>query len=302
MQRLRTAIKRITAVGAGFAMAGASMMGALAANDLGMYPFPFVDKGKFDASTALVVGEKAAASDTLGAVDIARQLQFDSKVCTPSKGSSGGVSISGDSYEIGSSSDLLELRENVGNVRETVTETELDGLKGGIVTTNEGTTEFNQYLRFSRLNSTGQESLVSPQVNFTKNDGPSDDVGDWLFVAEGSNANQAFFEYELEFEDGLESDVVSKKLDDLEDEEIIMLGTTYTFVDTNIDTALDDITVELLGGAIYDILEEGEEKTYTLNGKEYKVEVMIVEDTTPTVTFNINGEVTDQHVDGEQKS
>lgn len=300
MQRLRTAVKRMAAIGAGIAMTGASMMGALAANDLGMYPSPFVDKGKFDPNTAIVVGEMAAASDTLGAVDIARNLQFESKVCVPSKGTGGGVSISGDAHEIGGSADLLEIQEPLGNVRETLTEVELDGLKGGIVTTNEGTTEFNQYVRFSRLNATGQDTIVSPVVNFTVNDGPSDDVGDWLVVREGSNANQAFFEYELEFEDGLESDVVSKKLDDLEDEELIMLGTTYTFVDTDIATDIDDITVKLLGGAIYDILEEGEEKTYTLDGKEYKVEVMIIEDTTPaTVTFNINGEVTDQLVDGE---
>ncbi len=292
----------MAAIGAGVAMTGATMMGAMAqaTNDIGAYPYPFVDKGKFNSDTAVVVGGSAAASDTLGAVDIARQIQFDSKICVPSKSGAGGVSVSGDSYEVGSTSDLLELRETIGSVRETLTEVELDGLEGGIVTTNEGTTEFNQYLRFSRLNATGSETIVSPQVNFTVNDGPTDEVGDWLYMKEGSNANQAFFEYELEFEDGLESDISSKELVDYEDEEIIILGTTYTFVATSIDTAKDDITVELLGGAIYDILEEGEEKTYDIDGKEYKVEVMIIEDVTPaTVTFNINGEVTDQLVDGE---
>ena len=302
MQRLKTAVKRMAAIGAGVAMTGATMMGAVAQsmNDIGAYPYPFVDQGNFDSDTALVVGANAAASDTLGAVDIARQIQFDSKVCVPSSSAAGGVTVSGDAYEIGSPSDLLELRESIGSVRETLTEVELDGLQGGLVTTNEGTTEFNQYLRFSRLNASGQDTIIAPQANFTSNDGPTDEVGDWLFIPEGSAANAAFFEYELEFEDGLESDIVSKKLDDLEDEEVIALGTTYTFVDTSINTATDDITVELLGGAVYDILEEGEEKTYTVDGKEYKIEVLIIEDTTPaTVTFNINGEVTDQLVDGE---
>ena len=290
----------MAALGVGVAMTGASMMGALAVNDLGAYPAPFVEKGKFDSSTALVVGQNAAASDTIGAVDVAKQLQFESKVCVPSKGKGSDVSVSGDAFEIGSSADLLELNEAIGDVRETLTEVELDGLKGGIVTTNEGSTEFDQYLRFSRLNADGQETIRSPTVNFTTNDGPKDEVGDWLFVKEGSSANESFFEYEIEFGDGLESDIVSKKLDDLEDEELVILGTTYTFVDTNINTATDDVTLELLGGAVFDILEEGEKKTYTIDGKEYAVEVMIVEDTSPaTVTFNINGEVTDQLVDGE---
>lgn len=301
MQRLRTAIKKMAAIGAGVAMTGATMMGALAAADLSQYPAPFVDKGKFNPDTAIVVGANAAASDTLGSVDIARQLQFDSKVCVPGKGGSGGVAVSGDSFQVGSSSDMLELQEDIGNVRESITDLELDGLKGGIVTTNEGTTEFNQYLRFRQFNATGSNTLANaPVVNFTVNDAPVDEVGDWLYIAEGSTANQAFFEYEIEFEDGLESEVKSKKLEDYDDEEIVMLGTTYTFVNTKIDTTSDEITLDLLGGSVFDILEEGEEKTYNVNGKEYKVEVMIIEDATPaSVTFNINGEVTSQMTDGE---
>jgi len=301
MQRFRTAIKKMAAIGAGVAMTGATMMGALAAADLNQYPAPFVDKGKFNPNTAIIVGASAAASDTLGSVDIARQLQFDSKVCFPGNAGGGGVSVSGDNFQIGDASDLLELNEDIGGVQESITDLELDGLKGGIITTNEGTTEFNQYLRFRQLNATGSNTLRNaPAVNFTENDAPVDEVGDWLYIPEGSTAFDAFFEYEIEFEDGLESEVVSKKLDDYEDEEIVMLGTTYTFVDTKIDTALDDITLDLLGGSVFDILEEGEEKTYNVNGKEYKVEVMIIEDATPaTVTFVINGEVTSQMTDGE---
>ncbi len=48
------------------------------------------------------------------------------------------------------------------------------------------------------------------------------------------------------------------------------------------------------------MLEEGEVRTFTIDGKEYEVEVLIIEDTTPaTATFKINGEITDQLVDGE---
>ena len=299
MQSLKKAIKRVIAIGTGIAMLGSTFTGALA-QTLDDFPAPFVVDGTYDDSTTLVVGRNAAASDTIGVANIAKMLQFESKVCVPGTSAAGGVTVSGDSVEISTTSDLLEINETLGDVRETVTEVELDGLKGGIVTTNEGTTEFNQYLRLKELNVTDNTLSRSPKVLFTKNDAPVQEVGDWLFVQEGSNPTQAFFEYELEFEDGLESDIVSSKLDDLQDEEIIALGTTYTFVDTKVDTAANSISLELLGGAEYAILEEGETRTFTIDGKEYEVEVMIIEDITPpTVTLKVNGEVTDQLVDGE---
>ncbi len=298
MQRLKRTIRKIGVLGTGLAMLGASMSSALAL-DLADLPAPFVVDGQFQDS-AIVVGERAAAADTLGAIDIAKMLQFNSKICVPSPGVGGGVSISGDAVEIGDSSDLLELRERLGDVRETFTELDLDGLRGGIVTTNEGTTEFNQYLRFEEFGNSANNTLKPPLVNFTRNDAPVDEVGDWLVVQEGSTVNDSFFEYEIEFEDGLESDIVSSKLDDLEDEEIVILGTTYTFVDTSVDTAKNDVTLELLGGAIYAVMEEGEVKTFTINGKEYEINVLIIEDAAPaTVTFEINGEISDQLVDGE---
>ncbi len=299
MQRLRRAVKKIAAISAGVAMLGATMTSAVAL-DLADYPAPFVTDGTYNTDTAVVVGRDAAASDTIGIANVIKGLQFESKVCTPGQSVGGGVSISGDAVEISDASDLLELRENIGSVRETITEVELDGLAGGLVTTNEGTTEFNQYLRF-RNTVTGVNTLTnSPSINFTENDAPTSEVGDYLVIREGSAANTSFFEYELEFEDGLESDIASSKLEDLEDEELIILGTTYTFVDTRVDTSANSVELDMLGGAEYAVLEEGEVRTFTIDGKEYEVEVLIIEDTNPpTATFKINGEITDQLVDGE---
>jgi len=298
MQRLKKAIKRIAAIGTGVAMMGATMTGALAL-DLADYPAPYVDDGKFNSNTAIVVGASAAAADTLGGIDIAQSLQFESKVCTPSA-SGGSVQVSGDAIEISKVGDLLELDEYFGDVRETLTVVELAGLASGSVTTDEGTTAYNQYLRFSDM-SPGYESILSPRVRYTENDAPVDEVGDWLYVEEGSgNISKSIFEYEIEFEDGLESDISTTTLEDLEDEELVILGTTYSIVDTKIDTTADDITLEFLGGAVYDVLEEGETKTYSVDGKDYEVNVLIIEDVSPaTVTFVINGEITDQLLDGE---
>lgn len=299
MQRLKAAIKKVAAVGAGVALLGATLTSAVAL-DLSEYPAPFVMDGEYSTDNALVVGRNALASDTLGVANIARQLQFESKICTPGSTVAGAVTVSGDSVEVSRSGDLLELREPVSSVRQTLTEVELDGLASGVVSTNEGTTKFNQYLRFSKASSTGAELIASPVVNFTENDAPSSEVSDFLVILEGTRANQSFFEYELQFEDGLESDIKGTSLDDLEDEEIIMLGGKYIFVDTKIDTSAEDVTLDLLGGAEYAILEEGEVRTFTVDGKEYEVEALLIEDTSPaTVTLKVNGEVTSQLVNGE---
>lgn len=296
MQRLKRVIKKMATIGTAVAMLGATMSGA-AALDLADYPAPFVTAGAYDSSNAFVVGSKAAASDTLGLAEIATSLQFESKTCVAGN-APGSISISGDSLRISEGSDLLEVREDIGNVRETVTELDLDGLRGGVMTTDEGTTEYNQYLRFQ---STGANlTLTAPVVNFTENDATVEDVADFLVIKEGTNTSTAFFEYELEFEEGLESDIVSNKLDDLEDEEMVILGQVYNVVNTKIDTVNNEITLEMLGGNVFDTLEEGEEKTYTVDGKDYKIEVLIIEDTSPeTVTFRINGKLTDQLDEGE---
>jgi len=303
MQRLKRAVKRIAAIGTGVAMLGATMTGALAQPDLADYPSPFIVDGKDSGNIAIVVGADARSADTIGALDLAKQLQFDSKVCAPDSASSGSVSVSGDSVEISTSSDLLELRESVGDVRSTLTDIEVigGGLAGGRVTTDEGSTEYNQYLRFLDNSNVIDNA---PRVNYTENEGIADGfVGDYLYIKDSdspTNQSTAFFEYELEFESGLESAVTSSTLPDLEDEEIEIMGTTYTIVDTSVNTGSDEITLTLLGGAIYDVLGEGETKTYTIDGKDYEVTVMIIEDVSPaTVTFEINGEITKQLKDSQ---
>ena len=95
MQRLNKTIRRMVAIGTGVAMLGATMTGALA-QDLANYPQPFIDAtGVFNDNTAIVVGANAAASDTLGAVDVAQRLQFDAKVPVSGGGGEGTVVVSG---------------------------------------------------------------------------------------------------------------------------------------------------------------------------------------------------------------
>ncbi|MEM4244792.1 MAG: S-layer protein [Candidatus Nanoarchaeia archaeon] len=90
--KAKRAVKTVAAIGTGMAMLGATMTGAMAL-DLKDYPSPFVVNGKYSADNVLVVGAKAAASDTLGMVDIATNLQYESKECKPSSG--GTISVAG---------------------------------------------------------------------------------------------------------------------------------------------------------------------------------------------------------------
>jgi len=89
-------MKRIAAIGTGVAMVGATLTGAMAL-DLADYPAPFVVGGTYDDSNALVVGDLADAADTLGMVDIASNLQFESKVAVASEGTT--VSVTGGKTE-----------------------------------------------------------------------------------------------------------------------------------------------------------------------------------------------------------
>ena len=309
--RVRKAIQKIAAFGTGMSLVGATLMGAMAA-DLGDYPSPFVKDGQFDA--VIVVGDKAAAEDVVGAVDIGASLQFALATPAAAVGGAGGV-LQGDVVEIGEPSDMLEVNERIGNVRETLTDAFLDALRSGIVTTDEGTTDYNQYLRFANQsytinpgNASNVGNIPSGRVVFQEDE--DDVVGHYLFFKD----SDTIFEYELEFEEGVESEIKFKsgtsgarELDDLEDEQVVVLGETYTIVDTlfaeGIGTTTQRVKLELLGGDVVDTLEEGECKTYNIDGVDYETCVIIISDNKNsnegTVKFSVNGEITDEMEDGD---
>jgi hypothetical protein len=303
MRTLRKAIKRIGAFATGLTFVGATMLGASAAADLSQYPSPlFIKDGKFNG--LIVVGDDAAASDVVGSIDVATALQAESVgtdvgsragqgLYTP--GAIPGVTLTGDVAEFGQPNDLLELEEPLGDVKETFTERDLLALKGGIITTDEGTTDYNQYLRFDE--GSGSDAFRS-NLTVVYDEDEDDNVGDFLFA--GDRRNTFMFEYELEFEEGAESEIVSMtELEDLEDEILNILGTPFAIADTSFLTTTNVLNLELLGGAVSDIMEEGETKTYTIGGKEYEVNILIVSDALEVVKFKMNGEITDELRDGE---
>jgi hypothetical protein len=295
MKTLKNISKKILALFIGTAMIGTTLSGAYAQTDFGSYPKGFIGEANED-NTIFVVGEMASASDSLATIDMAESLRMESKSCIQDPGAANDIFVSGDVIEISNPSDLLELGEPIGDVRGVLTEIELDGLKSGTVTSNAGRTNYKQYIRFKSQSN----PINSPVVNFTKNDDIDNDVSDFLYIKEGSQITDAFFEYELQFENGLKSDIKNGKLDDLKDESLLILGQVYNIVDTSIDAATGSVKIVMLGGSDFDFLEEGKVKTYIVNGKEYQVEALLIEDVRPgTATFIVNGEITDQLNEGE---
>jgi hypothetical protein len=302
---VKRTIKKIVALGAGATMVGATIMGAMA--QLEGFPGDWIRDGTFDGK--IVVGQTASTSDVLGAIDIAAALQaastVEARVEVP--GAAGKTVLTGDVVEIGDASNMLELNEPIGDSRETITEFELAALKGGVISTDEGTTAYKQYLRFKTANAS---ELFPTAVIFGANDAPDEEVSDWLFIAEGNNdvTTDAFFEWEIEFEEGLEAaeELVSGstyQLQDLEDEVFNIFGTDFVFVDSELTgtCAVPDLTLEFIAGDVTDVLQEGETKTYTIDGKDYEITLVFVSNPnqgTVEAKMSVNGELTDAMQDG----
>src|SRR3989344_4409580 len=107
--KLNKAVKKIIALGTGATMLGATLGASVFGAGLADYPAPFVKDGKFTG--LLVVGDKAAAEDVIGVSDIAVSLQF---AATKKAGTtSGGSTVEGVSWKVGTSGKKLEMMENV---------------------------------------------------------------------------------------------------------------------------------------------------------------------------------------------
>ena len=123
--RVRTAIKKMVALGTGLTMVGATMFGAMAASDLAKYPAPFVSGGTSDFT--LVVGETAKTEDVIGAIDIATSLQAASVVSTPVAGGSSSVTVD-NGAKFATSSTKLRYGDNLSSIKTTLTKSELPSL------------------------------------------------------------------------------------------------------------------------------------------------------------------------------
>ena len=155
--KLRKAIKRIVALATGTTLLGATLLAASAA-DLADYPSPFVKDGVFDG--LVVVGEKAAVADVIGAVDIAASLQAEAYSLTEVS-CKGGITVSG------GETDEVPLGANVTNdgtsslLDATLKDDDLSGLQDTSIDLNGTNYDVHDEVQLS----TGVEVVVSTSVN-----------------------------------------------------------------------------------------------------------------------------------------
>jgi hypothetical protein len=281
---MKKTAKKIAALVAGTTMLGATIMGATAL-DLSNYPAPFVTDGVF--SGKIVVGANAATSDVVGAIDLAASLQAQatktSDIAIP--GAAGTASVTGDSAEFKTGSDVVAIGETIGSVKGTFTELDLKALKSGVFETGTSSTPVKQYLKFDN---TGM------YVKYAEND--DDKIGDFLYVPD----NSIIFEYQLEFTEGAVSEIgTGMALDDFEGEVLTILGAPFTVVNADMDAG-DQVTISMLGGQVADVLRDGETKTYTIDGKDYEVTAVFISSDSPAkAKLSVNGVMTKEKAAGE---
>lgn len=282
---VKKAIKKVIALGAGATLVGTTIMGAMAAS-LADYPSPFVSDGKFDGM--IVVGDQAKAEDVIGATDIAMSLQYSLKTTktVSTGGSTSTVVIEGDSWKVETSSKKFEVGENFTSIQSSIGDGDLDALADGVLKAKNSAT-YEQELRFTEM-----FQLVYEE------DTDNDKVSDFLAVDNNDN----IMVYKLTFKTAAESDIDTstspEELEDFKDVSISLLGVEYTITDADYET--DSITLTLMGGAVNDIMEEGETKTFTVEGKDYEVTLDYV--STNSCKFTINGEVSKSLADGETET
>lgn len=267
--------KKLTAVATGATMMGATMAGALAA-DLNDYPDMFVSEGTFDG--LIVLGENAATVDNLAAIDISNSMEY------MMAGETSTTTVEGDSWLAATSSDFLELStESINDIESELDDEQLAALADGEVKNSKGTADYEQTLTFPD----------GPTVDFQEAD--DDSVGFSLLIDNG----EVFAQYELDFQSDLESDIDDNDaLEDIEDEEITMLGVTYTITGADFEGE-DDVILTLMGGSTADTINEGESKTYTVNGVDYEVTLDSISGDPEEARFTINGETTTGIEDGD---
>ncbi len=290
--------KRLFAVGTGVIMLGATAMGAMAV-DLKTYPDFFVKDGVFDGY--MVVGEASAAQDNMAMTDIAASMKYN-KV-----GDATTTTVEGDNWKVGTSAKKLEMAnsnastvagENFNAVTSYIGEDELNALQGGTYATGDNEYDYEQFLYFDSADT--QNEIVK----YSEND--ADTTADFLYV---KNAAQ-IAKYKLGFTSQAQSDVTDADgtvvstgayLDDFENTQITMLGKALDVVMARrVSSAKEDsVKLVLMTGSTRDTITEGEEKTYTLEGKDYKVKAIYTD--LDEVKFTVNGEATDKLKVGESK-
>jgi len=200
---------------------------------------------------------------------------------------------SAESFLFEASNDEVELSETFDEVLPSITSQEISLLKSSKVTTQSGSTDANQYIRFGQAST----ALNAPYISYAKSD--ENEITTFMYVEDGTSSTDAFFEYELEFEEGLKSEISGGIADDHIGATVNIFADEYLIIGSTVDTSSKDAELKLAHGAISDFLSEGEKKIYTIADKKYETELILVDSTNKEARLNINGKEINDLGEGE---
>jgi len=239
------------------------------------YPSPFIKNG--DSDVAIVVGEDAASSDFLSAINLAQNLQAELIKQT---------GIKEDSFVITSGSEYLKLEKpsNKFNLGETMlevwpislTETDLPFLLGkGTYEDSSGRDyDYNQKIALNDL----------PLTHFSDSDYEDGEPTIGFRLSSGVN----ILNYTLDF---IKNPLYNE--DELEKTKIKILGKEYEIA--YVDTTEDKII--LFDSNNSQIINEDESVSITLNKETYKVSVLFMNE--DIVKLDVNGISTNKLKEGD---
>ncbi|HYD04066.1 MAG TPA: hypothetical protein VEC16_07260 [Alphaproteobacteria bacterium] len=267
-------IKKIVALGLGTTMLAGTAFSALAA-DLSDYPSPFVKDGVFVGK--IVIGEKAASIDTVGALDIAASLQRSAAVSVSGSSGSSSVATSVDGYKFQENENLIlgGSLDDVGIT--TLDDSELpDLLASGLIEADDGT-EYEYDVELS-VGTAGPvvAALIDSDLQDEGYEAP-------VVYFDLDNGNDLFYTLTIDFQDlwGAE--------DFVESETIELFGTSYTF---DPDNANDEDILTLFGSENTVVVGKGATETVTYQGEEYTLEVLGGNSDDSTAILRVNGDTT----------
>ena len=179
------------------------------------------------------------------------------------------------------SNDHLGMNESLGGVITSLDYNNLSVLKNGTITTAQGSTNHYQYLKFN-------SSWPSPRLVYEADD--NDVVADFIKIRD----TDFIFQYDVEFDSGLRSEVSNAELTDLRGKYINILGSDYYFADTSLPVGNVDLTLYLLECMENATLTNGSNNNLTLcDGVDYQVDILAIDTNTPfTTNISFNGEST----------
>lgn len=252
-------------------MIGATVGMAAAAS----YPAPFVQSGA--ANVAIVVGgADAAATDGIAATNIYASLSG-----SVVSDSSGTPVVSGTAWQVATSSDKLEISENISAITGFIDDADLSILADGAISNEKGTAKYNQKFYFD---------ATSPSVVYAEDD--DENIGLWLKATDGENIAR----YVMHFTTSLRSDTNSAgSYPDIEDKEISILGKPYSIVTAaNGSTAVAtdaDVELTLMSGAAKGTI--GNDEELTVGGRT----VSAVISSATQAQFTVDGETLNEKLD-----